>query len=74
MHKKPLYRRGDNAKVQIGEHVYYLYMDPDCKGITLGQPTNRFAREIVPEIVRIGMGLPVKQKYTTSKSIHWRPT
>jgi Fe-S-cluster containining protein len=73
MHHKPLYKSGDNAKVQIGDKTYYLYMDPDCKGIVLGQPTERFRKEIVPEIVRIGMGLPVKQKFTTSKSIHWRP-
>jgi Fe-S-cluster containining protein len=73
MHNKPFYKYGDNAKVQIGDKTYYLYMDPDCQGIVLGQPTDRFRNEIVPEIVRIGMGLPVKQKYTTSKSIHWRP-
>lgn len=73
MHNKPIYKGGENAKVQIGEKVAYLYMDPDCKGITFGKPIPRFAKEIVPEIVRIGMGLPVKQKFTTSKSIHWRP-
>ena len=73
MHNKPLYKTGENAKVKMGDKTYYLYMDPDCKGIVLGQPTERFKNEIVPEIVRIGMGLPVKQRYTTSKSIHWRP-
>ena len=74
LNNKPIYKRGDNARVQMGDKAYYLYMDPNCKGITLGKPTERFARQIVPEIVRIGMGLPVKQKFTTSKSIHWRPT
>ena len=73
MHHKPIYKGGENAKVAIGDRVYYLYIDPDCKGIELGQPSERFRNEIVPEIVRIGMGLPVKQKFTTSKSIHWRP-
>ena len=62
-----------DAHVKIGDKTYYLYMDPDCKGIVLGQPTDRFKNEIVPEIVKIGMGLPVKQRYTTSKSIHWKP-
>ncbi len=74
LNNKPIYKRGDNARVQMGDKTYYLYMDPNCKGITLGKPTERFARQIVPEIVRIGMGLPVKQRFTTSKSIHWRPT
>jgi Fe-S-cluster containining protein len=73
MHSKPIYKGGDNARVQIGDKTYFLYMDPNCQGIVLGHPTERFRNELVPEIVKIGMGLPVKQKYTTSKSIHWRP-
>jgi Fe-S-cluster containining protein len=73
MHSKPIYKTGENARVQLGDKAYYLYMDPDCKGVILGQPSERFRTAIVPEIVRIGMGLPVKQKYTTSKSIHWKP-
>ncbi len=72
--KKPIYKRGDNGRVRMGGRDFYLYMDPSCEGIDLGQPTERFSKEIVPEILRIGMGLPVKQKFTTSKSIHWRPT
>jgi hypothetical protein len=70
---EPIYKTGENARVQLGDKAYYLYMDPDCKGVILGQPSERFRTAIVPEIVRIGMGLPVKQKYTTSKSIHWKP-
>jgi Fe-S-cluster containining protein len=73
LNNKPIYKAGENAMIRMGDKMYYLYMDPNCKGITLGKPTERFAKQIVPEIVRIGMGLPVKQKYTTSKSIHWRP-
>jgi Fe-S-cluster containining protein len=73
MHSKPLYKDGENAKVTIGDKTYYLYMDPDCNGIVLGQPIERFRTQIVPEIVKIGIGLPVKQRFTTSKSIHWRP-
>jgi hypothetical protein len=48
-------------------------MDPACEGIITGKPSNRFGNEIVPEIIKIGMGYPVKQRYTTSKNIHWRP-
>jgi hypothetical protein len=40
----------------------------------LGQPSDRFRELVVPEILEMGMGLQVKQRYTTSKSIHWRPT
>jgi hypothetical protein len=48
-------------------------MDPDCQGVETGHPSPRFKDDIVPEIMSIGIGLPVKQKFTTSKSIHWKP-
>lgn len=73
IHKEPVYKRGDNSNIDFGGKTYYLYLDPECQGIVPGQPTPRFANQIVPEVIRIGMGLAQKQKYTTSKSIHWRP-
>jgi len=48
-------------------------MDPECEGIQIGSPTPRFRDGILPEIVRIGMGERVKQKYTTSKYVSWTP-
>jgi Fe-S-cluster containining protein len=73
IHNKAIYRKGDNASVRFQEKTYYLYLDPECKGVEGGPPSPRFKEQIVPEIMRIGIGLPVKQKYTTSKSIHWKP-
>ncbi len=73
IHNKPVYKRGDNASINFNGKKYYLYMDPDCRGIISGQPSDRFRNHVVPEIIGIGIGFPVKQKYTTSKSIHWRP-
>lgn len=73
IHNKPVYKRGDNAGIFFHGKQYYLYMDSDCRGIVSGNPGDRFRDQIVPEIMSIGIGLPVKQKYTTSKSIHWRP-
>jgi len=73
IHNKPIYKYGDNAMIRVGNKTYYLYLDPECEGIILGQPTERFKNEVVPEIMQIGLGMPVKQRFTTSKSIHWRP-
>jgi len=53
--------------------LFPFRLDPECQGIQLGQPTPHFRDQVVPEVLRIGMGFPVKQKYTTSTSIHWRP-
>ncbi len=73
IYRKPVYKHGENARATINNQVCYLYLDPECQGIQLGQPTPRFRDQVVPEVLRIGMGFPVKQKYTTSTSIHWRP-
>jgi len=74
IHNKPVYKRGDDAVVSFRGQNLYLYLDPECEGIVMGQPSDRFRDLIVPEIMGMGMGLQVKQRYTTSKSIHWRPT
>jgi Fe-S-cluster containining protein len=71
--KEPVYKHGNNAAINFRGLTFYLYMDPACMGIRTGKPNDRFRNHIVPEIIRVGMGIPVKQKYTTSKSIHWRP-
>ena len=73
IHKEPVYKHGENAKINFNRKPVYLYLDPACDGIVTGKPSNRFKNEVVPEIIKIGMGYPVKQKYTTSKSINWRP-
>lgn len=73
IHNKPVYKKGDTASINFQGKTYYLYMDPDCQGVETGHPSPRFKDDIVPEIMSIGIGLPVKQKFTTSKSIHWKP-
>jgi len=74
IHKEPVYKRGDNSAIRFRGKTYHVYMNPDCHGVIPGQPIPRFANQIIPEILGIGIGLAQKQKYTTSKHIHWRPT
>jgi Fe-S-cluster containining protein len=73
IHNKPVYKRGDSAAVTHRGQTLFLYLDPECEGVVLGNPSPRFRELVVPEILELGAGLQVKQKYTTSKSIHWRP-
>lgn len=70
---KPVYSRGDNSAYRLGDKIYYIYLDPDCQGIIPGQPTERFAKQVLPEIIRSGFGVAQKQKFTTSKYISWTP-
>jgi len=70
---KPVYPRGDNSSYKLGDKTYYIYLDSACEGIILGQPTQRFATQVLPEILRNGLGNAQKQKYSTSKYISWIP-
>ena len=70
---KPVYPRGDNSEYKLGDNVYYIYLDSDCEGIVPGNPTERFAKQILPEIIRSGFGMAQKQRFTTSKYISWTP-
>lgn len=65
--KEPIYKRGDNSHINYGGKTYHLYLDPICQGIQIGRPTQHFVKKVVPEILRIGMGVAQKQRYTTSK-------
>jgi len=71
--QKPVYPRGDNSAYRWGDKVYYIYLDSDCEGIVPGQPTERFANQVLPEVLRNGLGNAQKQRFTTSKFISWTP-
>jgi hypothetical protein len=73
LHKEPIYKRGDNSQITFNGESYHLYLDPACKGVILGNPNERFTKMIVPEILKIGLGVAQKQKYSTSKYISWTP-
>ena len=73
IHSKPVYKRGDTSAYQYRGRRFHVYMDPACGGIKIGSPTTRFRDEVLPEMVRIGMGERVKQKFTTSRYVSWTP-
>ena len=70
---KPVYKRGDTSAYRVKGNTFYVYMDPECDGVNIGRPTPRFRDQVLPEIIQIGLGQRVKQKFTTSKNISWMP-
>ncbi len=70
---KPVYERGDTSGYTFKGRTFYVYLDPECNGINVGHPSQRFLRQVLPEIIQIGMGVSYKQKFTTSKYISWKP-
>lgn len=70
---KPVYSRGDGSAYNFQGATFYVYMDPDCNGVRVGKPSERFRYQVLPEVIQIGMGQRFKQKYSTSKYISWVP-
>ena len=73
IHHEPVYSHGDNSAYEFRGKTWHVYLDPDCQGIVPGRPTERFANQVLPEILSMGMGMAQKQRYTTSKYISWTP-
>lgn len=73
IHHEPVYSHGDNSAYEFRGETWHVYLDPDCQGIVPGRPTERFANQVLPEILSMGMGMAQKQRYTTSKYISWTP-
>ena len=73
VYSQPIYRRGDRSEYRHRNKTFHVYLDPACPGIIPGMPGERFLRNILPEVVEIGIGMKWKQRYTTSKYISWTP-
>jgi len=73
IYMRPLYNREDGSAYNYKGKTLHIYLDPHCEGIRPGRPSEHFVRHILPEVVEIGLGLRWKQRYTTSRLIHWPP-
>ena len=73
VYSQPVYKRGDISAYRSHGRTFHVYLDPNCPGIVVGKPRERFLHHILPEVVEIGMGMRWKQKYSTSKYISWTP-
>ena len=73
IHSNPVYKRGDASAYTYGDRTFQIYLDPNCDGIVVGKPGERFLKQVLPEIIQIGIGARYKQRFTTSKYISWTP-
>jgi len=62
---KPKYGRPNEAVYSYGEKKLYVYVDPSCAGLQLGNPASGFLNETLVEFVDLALGLRKKQFYST---------
>jgi len=62
----------NEALYNYGDQELFVYVDPWCKGIQWGNPTQEFTRKTLAELVEIALGMRRKQYYSTS-TMSYRP-
>ena len=63
---KPRFGRPREAEFNYHGRRFYVYVDPYCPEIRLGNPSDRLARQVIPEVIEIASGSFIKQAYSTS--------
>lgn len=61
----PTYGYAEAASFPLKGEWFYVYLDPACRGTTLGKPTPQFAGRVIPEFIEISLGRREKQVYST---------
>jgi Fe-S-cluster containining protein len=61
----PRYGCENTARFTYNNKSYYVYLVPQCSGITYGKPSDVFTRLVVPEFVELRLGLRKNQIYST---------
>lgn len=64
--EKPKYGRSQEAAFYSRHGEFYVYLDPRCPGVELGEPTPKLATAIA-EAIDLMYNLSRPQKYTTSQ-------
>jgi Fe-S-cluster containining protein len=68
--KYPKYEQAELARFSYKNDVFYVYVDPVCKGLSLGKPSEELITKTIPEFIEILLGIKQTQFYSTSRSIY----
>ena len=63
---EPKYGGFNEAVFDYRNERFYIYVIPNCLGITWGRPTEWFTKKALPEVIDIKLGLLGKQHFSTS--------
>ncbi len=64
--REPEHGRRDLARFEHLGRTWYVYADPRCPGLRLGEPKDRLVEEVIPEVVEIWAGVRREQEASTS--------
>jgi hypothetical protein len=60
---------GDQQKSEylFNNKRFYVYIDPDCAGISWGNPTWELTNKTIPEFIELSLGMINRQDHSTSR-------
>ncbi len=64
--REPVHGLRDLARFEHLGRTWYVYADPRCPGLKLGEPGDRLRGEVIPEVVEIWAGVRTRQEASTS--------
>jgi len=67
--REPRGSGGEDGHYRYRNSELFIYLDPRCPGIRTGTPAREFAEKVLPEIAEIGLGLRVRQYYSTDYKV-----
>jgi Fe-S-cluster containining protein len=63
--RKPKFGRAEKATLESGGRKLFVYADPLCPTLKLGEPSEEFLKNILPEFIGISLSAYGKQYYST---------
>jgi Fe-S-cluster containining protein len=61
----PKFDNEHDSEFRYKDKIYYIYLDLDCNGIKLGNPSEELVSKVIPEIIDIYEGKRILQEYST---------
>ncbi|WP_455364213.1 YkgJ family cysteine cluster protein [[Eubacterium] cellulosolvens] len=66
---RPTYKREKEAEYLYKERLYYVYVDPFCRGVSYGHPSWSLKNVIIPEFIELATKGIERQVHSTSHLI-----
>ena len=68
---RPKFGNFNKAIYRYQNTNFFVYIDPECKGLIWGKPTPEFKYNVIPEFIEVAIGIRRKQIHSTSR-LHFR--
>lgn len=62
----PQYEHRNQAYFEFRGEIFYVYVNPCCRGLIYGSPSFRFINSVIPEFIELRLGLRKHQLRSTS--------